>query len=62
MVKNGKRGTTADVVAGIIVLIVALGLLAVVIYAVNQWTQSIPAPTARPTSTTTSPPDRKSVV
>lgn len=56
MVKNGKRGTSADVVAGIIVLIVALGLLAVVIYAVNQWTQSIPAPTARPTSTTTSPP------
>ncbi len=56
MAKYGKRGNSADIVAGIIVLIVALGLLAVVLFAVNQWTENLPVPTAPPTFTTTTAP------
>lgn len=58
MAKGGKRNNNADLMAGIIVLIVALGLLAVVVFAMQQWTQVLPPPTVQPTTTTTAAPTK----
>lgn len=56
MAKRGKENNSADLLAGIIVIIVALGLLAVVVFAMKQCTAQLPPPTERPTTTVTAAP------
>ena len=53
MAQGVKQKNSADLVAGIIVLIVALGLLAAVVIAVKQLTSRLPEPTQGTTMTTT---------
>ncbi len=53
MTKGSNRNRSADLVAGIIVLIVALGLMVAVGIAVKQFMVRLPAPTVPPTTTTT---------
>ena len=54
MARRGKGNNSADLVAGIIVLIVALGLMASVFFAMKQCTAQLPAPTV-PDATTAAP-------
>lgn len=55
MAKALKQKNTADLLAGIILLIVALGLVVAVVFAVKQWTAGISMPTAPAVTTSTSP-------
>ncbi len=55
MTKGGKGNHAIDVVAGIIVVIVALGLLAAVVFVLQQCTAELPVPTLPPTTTTAAP-------
>ena len=50
MVRNRKQSRTADLVAGIIVVLVALGLLLAVLFAVDQWREHL-AEAQQPTTT-----------
>lgn len=54
MAKITKRKNMTDLVAGIIVLIVALGLMAAVMFAMRQCTARLPQPTVPPTTLPTS--------
>ncbi len=55
MAKYRKQAAAVDIVAGIIVLIVALGLLVAVLFALRQCTGRLPVPTVPPTTTTMPP-------
>ena len=54
MARRGKGNNRAELVAGIIVLIVALGLMASVLFAMKQCTAQLPTPTV-PDATTAVP-------
>lgn len=56
MTRGGKGNNRADLVAGIIVLIVALGLIAAVFFAMKQCTAQLPTLPALPSATTTVAP------
>ena len=51
MARGGKHRSATDLVAGIIVLIVAAGLLAAVVFAMKQCTARFPDPVTRPSTT-----------
>lgn len=53
MAKGNKRNNTTDLLAGIIVLIVALGLMAAVMFAMKQWAAQLPPPTTASTAAPT---------
>lgn len=56
MTRSGNGKNKMDLLAGLIVLIVAVGLLVAVVFAMKQCTAQLPPPTTQPPTTTTAAP------
>lgn len=56
MAKSNKLKSRADMLAGIILLVVSLGLIVSIFVAMKQCTAQLPVPTQRPTTVTTVAP------
>ncbi len=55
MAKGGKYDKTAGILAGVMVLLAAIGLIVAVVFAMKQWTEHLNVPSIPPSTTTTVP-------